>query len=528
MFPDLLHTATLDNGSRLGDHLVFAVPGQSITYETLADRAARLATVLIAHGVRRGDRVGVYFQKSIESAVAIYAVMQAGAAYVPLDPAAPAERTRSVLQQCQAKVLVSHDAQKGKLTDVLPAGLSVVIGPSGLEHPKVATVTWSDAMTADPAPASVAGASEMDLAYIIFTSGSTGEPKGIMHTHQSGRAYSKMAGALYDVGPQDRLTSLSPLHFDMSTFDYFCGPQHGAMTMIVPDPYTKLPASMSELVQEEALTIWYSVPFALTQMLLYGAMDEHDLSSLRWVLFGGEPFAPKHLAALTQALPNARFSNVYGPAEVNQCTFHNLPPRWREEDGQPPIGVACPNNDVLVVDEANNPCPDGEAGELFVRSPTMMRGYWDRPDLNARIFAARQGTGGIDDTWLRTGDIVSRRSDGLLAFHGRADRQVKVRGYRVELDEIEDVLSSHADVEEASAYPVKLDEMVTVIHATVTARPKALLSSDHLSEYATTRLPGYARPSQLDIVDTFPRTSSGKIDWKALSIAAEKTQKEKG
>ena len=528
MFPDLLHTATFDSASRLGDRVVFAVPGQSITYETLAERAARLATVLIAHGVRRGDRVGVYFQKSIESAVAIYAVMQAGAAYIPLDPAAPTERTRSVLQQCGAKVLVSHDAQKAKLTDILPAGLAVVIGPSGLEHPEVATVTWSDAMSADPAPASVAGASEMDLAYIIFTSGSTGQPKGIMHTHQSGRAYSKMAGALYDVGSHDRLASFSPLHFDMSTFDYFCGPQHGATTMIVPDPYTKLPASMSELVQEEALTIWYSVPFALTQMLLYGAMDEHDLSTLRWIIFAGESFAPKHLAALTERLPNARFSNAYGPAESNVCTYYHLPARWREADGQPPIGVACPNNDVLVVDEANDPSPDGEMGELLVRSPTTMRGYWDRPDLNKRVFAARPGAGGVDDIWLRTGDIVSRRSDGLLAFHGRADRQVKVRGYRVELDEIEDILSSHTDVEEASAYPVKLDETVTVIHATITVRSKTRLSSDSISEYVTTRLPGYARPSQFDIVDTFPRTSSGKIDWKALSIAAEKAQKEKG
>lgn len=528
MVPDLVHTAMLDAAERQPDHVVFAVPGQTLTYGALVARAARLANVLIAHGVQRGDRVGVYFQKSIESAIAIYAVLQAGAVYVPLDPAAPPQRTRAVLDQCQARVLLSHDAQGAKLKDLLPLQIDALIGPSQLEGAGVTIVSWHDAMTADAAPATVPHASELDLAYIIFTSGSTGQPKGIMHTHRSGRAYSRMAGALYDVRPEDRLTSLSPLHFDMSTFDYLCAPQHGAMTMIVPDPYMKLPASMSELVQDEGLTIWYSVPFALTQLLLYGAMDDHDLSSLRWVLFGGEPFAPKHLAALTEALPQARFSNVYGPAEVNQCTVHHLPPRWQETDGQPPIGIPCANTDLRIVDEDLCPVADGAPGELLVRSPSVMRGYWDRPDLNDRALVQRPGPGGVDDLWLCTGDIVRQRPDGLLSFHGRADRQVKVRGYRVELDEVEDILSSHPGVEEASAYPVRVSDTLTVIESTITGRSDATLSPDDVLRYASSRLPAYAMPVSLAVVAAFPRTSSGKIDWKALSTAAEARQNKEG
>jgi amino acid adenylation domain-containing protein len=525
--PELIHRATLDAAMAAPDRPVFAMPGTSLSYGDLADRAARLAYVLTAQGVRRGDRVGLYFQKSIESAIALYAVMQAGAAYVPLDPAAPTSRTRAVLQQCGARVLISHDAQAGKLPEVVCEGLETVIGPAKALGSHVTTVPWSEAMQADPAPACVAHASEMDLAYIIFTSGSTGAPKGIMHTHRSGLSYSRMAGALYGLTPDDRLASLSPLHFDMSTFDYLCGPQHGATTMIVPDPYTKLPASLSELVQDEALTIWYSVPFALTQMLLYGAMEAHDLSSLRWVLFGGEPFAPKHLAALTDQLPRARFSNVYGPAEINQCTHFHLPPRWREADGQPPIGTECANVDALILDEAGQPVDPGQTGELIVKSPAVMRGYWGRDDLNDKTLIRRPGAGGVADLWLRTGDLASRRADGLLCFHGRADRQVKVRGYRVELDEVEDALASHPAVEEAAAFPVRLSEALTVIEAAVTAQPGRALASEDLLRHASARLPAYAVPARLDVVESFPRTSSGKIDWKTLGSAAEDRSKER-
>lgn len=521
MVPDLIHCAVYESAFKTPEKTVFAIPGSAICYGDFVEQTSRLTRVLIDSGVRRGDRVGVYFQKSIESAVAIYATQQAGAAYVPLDPAAPVERTRAVLAQCGARVLVSHEAQKVKLNDLLPASLDVVIGPSDLAAEGFDAVPWSEVRAAHPADAMVSGASEMDLAYIIFTSGSTGHPKGIMHTHRSGMSYCRMAGALYEVGPHDRLTSLSPLHFDMSTFDYLCAPQYGAMTMIVPDPYTKLPASMSELVQEEALTIWYSVPFALTQLLLYGALEDHDLRSLRWVLFGGEPFAPKHLAALTEKLPNAKFSNVYGPAEVNQCTYYHLPPRWSEADGQPPIGAPCANTDVQIVDDALEAVEPGVVGELIVKSPSVMRGYWNRPNMNARALMRRPGAGGVDDLWLRTGDLAMSNAEGVLSFHGRVDRQVKVRGYRVELDEIEDVLVSHDAVEEAAAFPVRVSEDRSSIYAAVTIREGDALTSEALLQYASEQLPSYAVPGSLELVAAFPRTSSGKIDWKALGQEAE-------
>jgi acyl-coenzyme A synthetase/AMP-(fatty) acid ligase len=254
-------------------------------------------------------------------------------------------------------------------------------------------------------------------------------------------------------------------------------------------------------------------------MLLHGAIEERDLSAIRWVLFGGEPFVPKHLAALTRALPRARFSNVYGPAEVNQCTYWHLPGPWREQDGQPPIGRACPNADLAVLDEDDQPVAQGEAGELVVRAPTMMRGYWERSDLNARVFLRRPGAGGVEDVWLRTGDLAVERADGLLRFLGRKDRQVKTRGYRVELDEIEEALAAHPAVEASAAFPVEREEGLTLIEAAVTLRQGGI-TGQALTAFLASRLPPYAVPARIEVVAEFPRTTSGKIDRRRLSAAA--------
>ena len=178
---------------------------------------------------------------------------------------------------------------------------------------------------------------ESDLAYIMYTSGSTGAPKGIMHTHHSGLSYAKLSTQVYDVKPSDRIANHAPLHFDISTFGYFSGPLASATTVIIPDAYTKLPASLSTLMEQEKISIWYSVPLALVQLLHNGVLEARDLSSLRWVLYGGENFMPKYIRSLMALWSNATFSNVYGPAEVNQCTFYhlNMPP---ESDGPIPIG----------------------------------------------------------------------------------------------------------------------------------------------------------------------------------------------
>jgi amino acid adenylation domain-containing protein len=390
------------------------------------------------------------------------------------------------------------------------------------------SIDWSEITLATGLSSPLVQLMEHDLAYIMYTSGSTGNPKGMMHTHSSGLAYTKMAVKTYDVGHADRLSNHSPLHFDMSTFDYFAGPLAGATTVIIPEAYTKLPASLSKLIADEQLTIWYSVPFALIQLLMRGILPSRDLSALRWILFGGEPFTPGHLRALQRLLPTARFSNVYGPAEVNQCTYYHVPPLADNDEQPVPIGMVCENVEGLVVDEADAAVAAGEVGELLIRAPTMMRGYWGRPDLNERAFYRRQVFPNYEDVFYRTGDLVQEAADGNLKFLGRKDRQVKTRGYRVELDEVEHALASHPHVEENAVYAVPDAEGSSRIEAAVLACAGVVVHVDTLQQYLTSLLPWYAVPATIIVMEEFPRTGSGKIDRRALrerAIAAQETLK---
>jgi amino acid adenylation domain-containing protein len=517
----LLPHAVDQSANKYPDHEVMRFNGQGLTYAELARRSDNLAHVLVEQGVHKGDRVGIYLNKSLESAVAIYGIMKAGAAYVPLDPMAPIARLKLVVENCGIRHIVSHQAKASAVQELLTEcpTLEFVIGVA-LAESAIRSIPWEAVYDLSIGYAPTIRMMEHDLAYIMYTSGSTGNPKGIMHTHYSGLSYARMAAHVYGVNASDRLSNHSPLHFDMSTFDYFSGPLCGATTVIIPEAYTKLPASLSKLVQDERLTIWYSVPFALIQMLLYGVMDQRDWSALRWVLFGGEPFTPKHLRVLMQCLPQARFSNVYGPAEVNQCTYYHVPPQPDDHDEQVPIGRVWENAEGLIVDETDQTIQPGEVGELLVRTPTMMRGYWGHPDLTERGFYRRRTLGYLNDIFYRTGDLVRELPDGELQFLGRQDRQVKIRGYRVELDEVETALSRHPQVDENAAYALPLADGSAVIEAAVILKSGAGVSEAELKTHLGAHLPSYAVPEKILLMMDFPRTTSGKIDRRALKEQA--------
>lgn len=518
-----LLSQTVDRtAERRPDHPAFRCLGEAVTYADLAARTSRLAHLLRDLGVQRGDRVGIYLHKSLASAVAIYGIWKAGAAYVPLDPALPTERLALVLRDCGIHHLITEKGKRRALAALAQADPELDLTLVGLgPHDAVpyAAHDWNVLDAFDTTPPD-AGGMEQDIAYVMYTSGSTGTPKGIIHTHASGLSYAREAAAVYGVTGDDRLSNFPPLHFDQSTFDYFSGPLAGATTVIIPEAYTKLPASLSKLMEEERLTIWYSVPYALIQLLLHGVLEDRDLGSLRWVKFGGEPFPPKHLRALQALMPNARFSNVYGPAEVNQCTLYHVPTLAEGDDDPLPIGTIWPNADGLIVDTDGAPVADGEVGELLVRTPTMMEGYWNRPDLNADAFYYRLGPGGTTDRFYRTGDLVRRRPDGDLDFLGRLDRQVKTRGYRVELDEVEAALLTHDAVAETAVFPVPDASGTLRIEAAVIARDDIEITENDLRRHLAARLPAYAIPASLAVVDAFPRTSNGKIDRLALQAEA--------
>lgn len=521
----LLSHAIDDGAARHPSRAAVKIGSSEMTYEALALKSNQIANYLLEDGVKKGDRVGIYMNKGLHTIAALYGILKAGGVYVPLDPFAPLTRIAYVIQDCGIRVVLSDDGKRGEIPGLLEQVSEDlrVVGPDLRDTQAAHLITWErlwkDLPTAPPHLAQV----EQDLAYILYTSGSTGKPKGIMHTHRSGLSFAEWAAACYGLSMEDRLSNHAPLHFDLSTFDYFAGHIAGATTVIVPEAVSKFPASMSRFIEEQQISVWYSVPFALIQILLRGAVDSHDLSSLRWVLFAGEPFPPKYLRELMAKLPTAEFSNLFGPTETNVCTYYHVPREEPLSDDPLPIGRPCDNVEALVADEKDDEVAKGEVGELLIRGGVVMQGYWGMPERTQSRFLRMEVAPGLVHSFYRTGDLVRASDDGSLHYLGRKDRQIKTRGYRVELDEVELALLSHASVEQAAVYIVPDEEGSHVILAAAVLHEHELVTSKTLLDHMATQLPPYALPVRLDLADTLPRTSTGKVDRVRLAAQVQQS-----
>jgi len=490
----------------------FRFANQSFTYLEIETKMNQLAKQLIDSGVKKGDRVGVYMHRGLETVVAIYGIMKSGAVYVPLDPIAPQSRTLFVIKDCNINHLVTTPTQTKKVAKLLleDSGLKSIIGVTETSL-IISSFSWEDiyAISLDKyIPVNIL---EDDLAYIIYTSGSTGTPKGIMHTHYSGLSYAKLSANLYGLHNEDRVGNHAPLHFDVATFGYFSAPLAGATTIIISDAHTKLPLSLSELIENEKISVWYSVPLALIQLLLYGTLEKRDLTSLRWVLFAGEVFVTKYLKILMKAWPHARFSNIYGPTEVNQCTFYHLDTS-PVSDAPIPIGTVWGNSEYKIINKKNKEVFN-EPGELVVRTATMMKGYWNNKKLTEESLYKEETNTGVEKVYYKTGDLVKHNEKGELLFLGRNDRQVKIRGYRIEIDEIENTLVKHQEVEEAAVVVVEdKSNDDKQLMAVILLKDASKITCSSLITYCKSKLPHYAIPNKITVMSTFPRTSSGKIN----------------
>jgi amino acid adenylation domain-containing protein len=496
--------------------------GNHLSYEQLEVKSNQLAGILHEQGVSRGDRVGIFMNKGLESAISIYGILKAGGAYVPLDPFAPVNRIRYVIQDCGIRHLISSDMKRASVDEILSQDvvLDSLIGIADVGAHTPRCFTWDDIYESDSQTLTL-NLTEQDLAYILYTSGSTGNPKGIMHTHRSGLSFAEWAANEYALTSTDRLSNHAPLHFDLSTFDFFASAVARATTVIISEALTKFPANLSKLMEQERISVWYSVPFALIQLMQRGVLESRDLSALRWLLFAGEVFPTKHLRQLMEMFPHIRFSNLYGPTETNVCTYYHVP-AIPETDETIPIGKPCANVEDIVVDSDGQLVEPGEVGELLIRGGVVMKGYWGQPEKTYKGFYKRRVFGDYEDIFYRTGDLVRLDENGDYRYLGRKDRQIKTRGYRVELDEIEVALLSHDEVAEAAAYPIPDDQGSNLIVASVIPKTDGNLAETVLVEHLNGRLPPYAVPVKIFIEQDFPRTSTGKISRRELQTLAIK------
>ncbi|WP_425295200.1 amino acid adenylation domain-containing protein, partial [Nocardia asiatica] len=493
--PELLDGATLMSlfdaqVARTPDAPAVRFADTTLSYAELDERARSLAVELMRWGVGPETLVAVAMRRGIDLVVAIYAVLRAGGGYLPVDPDHPSERNEYVLGSSAPICVLTTTADAFDTAADVP-----VIAVDTLYLPPYAKALPQVHVHPDT------------VAYVIYTSGSTGRPKGVMITHRQMVNQFRWAQSAYPHGGDDVVLHKTPITFDISAWELLWPLQTGASIVVAAPDGHRDPAYLARTIVENAVTTVHFVPSMLDAFLDPVANPATGYPSLRRVFAAGEALSGETAAAFAVTAPGAALVNWYGPAEATVVTDHQV--RGRSA-AVVPIGVPVANTRVHVLDRQLRPVPPGSAGELYVAGAQLARGYLGAPARTAERFVAHAGGTRL----YRTGDIVRWR-DGALEYLGRSDFQVKLRGQRVELGEIETVLTGHPQVRHAAVTLVR-GATGDRLAAYVVAAPGESVDEAALLLHARAALPSYMVPSAVVVLAELPLNASGKLDRKAL------------
>ncbi len=484
------------------DKVAFKSSSGQITYSDLDRKTNQIAHWLIANNVKKGERVGILIEKNIYTAYGLYGILKTGAVIVALDPAQPAHKLKAIIEDCGIKVVLSIPAHQRILDQIA--------GPNLLELGSNLEISWEQVFAGYSTKPLNTSIHPTDNAYIIYTSGSTGEPKGIVHTHESGLAYARQSSKLYEVTEDDVIGNVASLHFDQSTFGYFSAMYACCTAYIFSQSELIMLGSFCEAIRENEITILYSVP-SLFISLIRGGFDL-DFPSVRWIKYGGESFPPALVNELLRRAPRARLSNVYGPAEVNQCTFFTIEHPVNEKK-EVPIGKIWDNTEFLLLGSDSKPVSKGEKGELLISSVTMMTGYWNNDRLNSKAFHY-ETINGKERRYYRTGDQAYLNEDNDLVFAGRIDRMVKINGYRVELGSVEHSLIQLPEIKDAAVFTTTKDGVKELCAALVSNGEPMDIKA--LKKKLMKMLPKQNVPKHLFEMPSMPHSDNGKVHYREL------------
>ncbi|WP_162624804.1 non-ribosomal peptide synthetase [Streptomyces cadmiisoli] len=483
--------------ARQPDAVAVLGEGEPWTYRMLADAADRTAAALRSAGVRHGDRVGILLDHSPQTVAAILGVLFAGGCYVPLDPAHPEPRLAQLVALAGIDVVIADAARP---VDRLRAEPLRVVPPPEPTAPGDPDVHF-DEQPARPD----------DVAYLLCTSGSTGRPKGVPQTHRN--VLHGVANHIenFRITPADRLSVASSFSFDMAVTDTFAALLAGAATVVV-DVRRHGPAHLAQALADRGTTVFHSTP--TVYRYLVDALGERRLDTIRAVVLGGETVT-RHdaLRCRTHFAPDCVFVNGYGATEASFAVQDHLPPDAALEHDVLPIGYPLAGYTISLLGPGDEPSAD--EGEIVIHSPYVAPGYWRAPELTAERFGGGDGTGHGMSSY-RTGDLGRRLPDGRLAYLGRLDRQVKIRGIRVELGEVEYHLAAQPGVLRAVAVARPDDTGRTELLGYVQPVAGTLLDPAQLRRGVAARVPEHLVPRLLTVLDALPLTSTGKVDTRAL------------
>ena len=479
--------------------------GASVTYRQLNERANRLAHFLRAGGAGRGTRIGICMTRGVEQVVAIYAAVKTGAGYVPLDAELPDARLAFMLRDSAPLHVLTDPACRDRVPD----------GAWRVHDVAAGAAAWAGCPATDPVVHGTAG----ELLHILYTSGTTGRPKGVAYPADAALANIAWMQHEYPYRAGDSAVFKTSPGFDVSIWELFWPLYHGARLVICRPGGHRDAAHLARVVERYGVTTIFLVPTVATPFL--EAMSARPAGTLRWALSGGESMSPRLRDAFHATLPATTLVNAFGPTEAGSVTDNVIPHGM----GGPvvPVGRPAPNFRIHVLDEKLDLVPVGMSGEAYIGGEIALAyGYWGAPARTAERFVA-DPYGPPGSRLYRTGDLCRYRDDGLLEHLGRIDRQIKVRGHRVEPGEIESVLGAHPGVGDCAVLghgdPIRLLAFVAPAGADVTA----------IAGHAATYLPDHMRPERIVPVERIPATLNGKVDREALIRAwQEMTDERRG
>jgi long-chain acyl-CoA synthetase len=504
--------AFLSESARRAPARVALVAGdRRLDYAELERLANRLAHVLVAAGVARGDRVLVQLENSVEAVVSVFAVLKAGAAFVMVNPGTKAGKLAYIASNCRAAAIVTDAAHQLAARQCLATETPIasVAGPGTVRALVLADEAIARPGVAETPPA--VRAIDVDLAALVYTSGSTGGPKGVMLTHANMVAAATSIAQYLELRADDVILNVLPLSFDYGLYQALLACKLGA-TLVLERNFA-YPAAMLERIAAERVTGLPIVP-TMSALLLQLDLRRWDLSSLRFITNTGAVLPARHIAGLRSALPQARIYSMYGLTECKRVAY--LPP---EQVDQRPgsVGKAMPNTETWIVDDAGEKVGPGEVGELVVRGSNVMKGYWENPEATDRVLRPGPLPG---EKVLYSGDLFRTDAEGYLYYVGRKDEIIKSRGEKVSPREVEEVLHAMPGIAEAAVIGVPDRILGTAVKAVIVARQGVTLTEREVLHHCRAYLEDFMLPKFVEFRASLPKSGNGKVAKKELQQPA--------
>ncbi len=514
----LLHHFLENSASRLARKVSLICDGERLTYGEINERANQVAHFLRELGTRRQDRVAVFLDNSVASVISIFGILKADAIFLVLNPTMKASKLAYVLNDCQIKVLITHTSRSQVSSDGIATAKSLkhVVWVGRTEEIPSTFGTCAEShsfaeVSSSGFNASVAPPSsniDLDLASIIYTSGSTGEPKGIMLSHRNMVSAATSVSTYLENREDDIIIDFLPLSFDYGLYQVLMAFKFGG-TVVLERAFT-YPYKMILRMIEERVTGFPGVPTIFAILLGLKKLEKFDFSNLRYITNTAAALPPTHIEQLRGIFPHVRLYSMYGLTECKRVSY--LPPA--ELDRRPgSIGRGMPNEEVWVEDDDGGRAPPGTVGELVVRGSNVMVGYWGRPDETARALRPGKYPG---ERVLHTGDLFKMDEEGFLYFIGRKDDMLKSRGEKISPKEVEHCLCALEGVAEAAVIGVPDEVLGQAIIAFIRCKDGQALTEKDVILHCKSQLEDFMVPKSVEFIETFPKTSSGKVDKLSL------------